>query len=454
MLGTRSAGELAGRTLILEAWISLELIRITALRARRKAGTAAWSTRTAGTTLSAAIKDRTAALDAGVRTSRRSSGRRRWRRSLVDGARPGLRHDDLARLDDGSRRRNGDRFRRGSFRNGLGDNWRRRGSYRLRAIARRMAGCNGNRSFRNGSGRRFGDGDCRWRSCDFGRFNDGSNLDFRFSGNGLCGLRNNGSRRGRDGRRNNRGWSCGHGRLNHHGSRRRNGDCRTSSRRSRLRTGRWTRNDRPGRRTRGDGRSRCRRRDMDNRRSLARLRHDPARLRPGSRSNETRRNRRCRRRGTSNSGTASRGGLAGTCSGSRWAHHDRGRRRCRTLRVLRRALCFLLARQNRLHHIAGLGDIREVDLGAIVLLGTRTRGWRRPGPAFKIVTHAHGLMLLNGTRVGLAVRQIHMFQCVENLFTLDFQLTRQIVNSNLTQSASFRCPALCRLTGHSNLAAR
>jgi hypothetical protein len=47
-----------------------------------------------------------------------------------------------------------------------------------------------------------------------------------------------------------------------------------------------------------------------------------------------------------------------------------------------------------------------------------------------------------------------MFQCVENLFTLDFQLTRQIVNSNLTQSASFRCPALCRLTGHSNLTAR
>ena len=43
---------------------------------------------------------------------------------------------------------------------------------------------------------------------------------------------------------------------------------------------------------------------------------------------------------------------------------------------------------------------------------------------------------------------------IEDLFTLHFQLTRQIVNSNLTQSASFRCPALCRLSGHSNLAAR
>jgi hypothetical protein len=62
-------------------------------------------------------------------------------------------------------------------------------------------------------------------------------------------------------------------------------------------------------------------------------------------------------------------------------------------------------------------------------------------------------MRFNGTRMGLAFGQIHGFQSVENLFTLDFQLTRQIVNSNLTQSASFRCPALCRLTGHSNLAA-
>ena len=449
MLGTRSAGELARGTLILEATRRVALV--SALRTRCEAGTAARTTWSAGTTLAAAIEDRTAALDAGIWTSRsRSSGGRRWRRSLVDGTRPSLRHNDFARLNDGRRRRNGHGFRRRCFRNKFRDGGRRRGHNWLHAVA----GCSMDRGFRNRSGRRLGDSDSRWRSYNFGRFDDWSRLDFRFRNHRLGRRRDSSSGRSNDRRRNCGRWSWGHGRLDHHGNRRRrNRDGRTSSRGAGRRTRRRTGNDWPCRRTRGNSRSRRGRRDMHNRRSLTRLRNNLARLWPGSnwrRRDESRRNWRC---GTSGSGCLA-GALSGTRCGSRRTHHHGRRRGGRTLRVLRRALRFLLARQNRLHHIARLGDIREVDLGAVVLLGTRTRRGRRPGPAFKIVTHAHSFALLDRTRVGLAVRQIHMFQCVENLFTLDFQLTRQIVNSNLTQSASFRCPALCRLTGHSNLAAR
>jgi hypothetical protein len=46
-------------------------------------------------------------------------------------------------------------------------------------------------------------------------------------------------------------------------------------------------------------------------------------------------------------------------------------------------------------------------------------------------------MRFNGTRMGLALGHAHRFQSVENLFTLDFQLTRQIVNSNLTHPPLF-----------------
>jgi hypothetical protein len=47
------------------------------------------------------------------------------------------------------------------------------------------------------------------------------------------------------------------------------------------------------------------------------------------------------------------------------------------------------------------------------------------------------LVRFDGTRVGLAFGHTHKFQSIENLFTLDFQLTRQIVNSNLTHPPLF-----------------
>jgi hypothetical protein len=39
--------------------------------------------------------------------------------------------------------------------------------------------------------------------------------------------------------------------------------------------------------------------------------------------------------------------------------------------------------------------------------------------------------------MSLALGKIHRLQGVENLFTFDFQLTRQIVNSNLTHPPLF-----------------
>lgn len=39
--------------------------------------------------------------------------------------------------------------------------------------------------------------------------------------------------------------------------------------------------------------------------------------------------------------------------------------------------------------------------------------------------------------MGLALGQTQTSQSIENLFTLDFQLTRQIVNSNLTHPPLF-----------------
>ncbi len=460
MLGTGAAGELAGGALILEATlrIALELAGISALRPRRKARPATGAARTAWATLAATIEDGPAALNAGIgpRSSGRSRRRRR-RRSFVNGTRPGLRHDDFASLYHGSQWCSDDWLRCRSLGNRLGDgrgNGRRNGgSGRHSAVGRRDR--HWRRCCDDRSGHGFSDSHGCRRNNNLGLLDNrscGSCLNFWLGHDRLGWRRDDNDGSSNDRRRNNRRCSGHHRRLDHHGNgRRRYGDSRTDDRSSRSWAGPRTRNHRPRRGTGCDGgrRSGLLGRSIHDRRSLARLRNDPARL--GTSNHRWRRNVTRRRRSRARTAGGGIGALAH--ARGRRTHHHRWRRRCRTLRILRRALGFLLAGQNGLHRVAGLGDIRQIDVGAIVLLEPRTRRWSRPGPALKIVPDAHGLTLLDRTRVGLALRQIHSFQCVENLFTLDFQLTRQIVNSNLTQSASFRCPALCRLTGHSNLAA-
>jgi hypothetical protein len=52
-------------------------------------------------------------------------------------------------------------------------------------------------------------------------------------------------------------------------------------------------------------------------------------------------------------------------------------------------------------------------------------------------TYTLGLARFDGAGVGLAFTQAHILQCVQNLLTFDFQLARQIVNSNLTHPPLF-----------------
>ena len=178
-------------------------------------------------------------------------------------------------------------------------------------------------------------------------------------------------------------------------------------------------------------------------RRLTRLRNNFAWLRPLLR--RSRRSGRNNTRRGGNSGANNRGSRrAGRrsrwrrCSSATRTHHDSRRRRLG--RKLGLALGFLLTRQHCLQYIAGLGDIGEIDLGTILLLASRTRTTPRPcgtRAALKVATHPLRLARFDGTRMGLAVGHTHRFQSIENLLTLDFQLTRQIVNSNLTHPPLF-----------------
>jgi hypothetical protein len=75
---------------------------------------------------------------------------------------------------------------------------------------------------------------------------------------------------------------------------------------------------------------------------------------------------------------------------------------------LRLALSFLLLGQNRLHHIAGLGDVRQVDFGTILLLGARTTRGSRPAAALQMHTHLFRLVVFNGAGMGLALGQTQL----------------------------------------------
>jgi hypothetical protein len=300
MLGTRSAGELPWCPLILEATLrtTLKLPGESALRPRCKARTA---TRTTRATLASAIEDRTATLNAGVGTRHRCRRRRRRRRSFVHRPRPGLRHNHLARLNHGSSRSSGNhRLSCRSFGHRFGNSsnrWRNCGSRYNRTIAGRSIRWRGH----IGNRRRLGHSGLRWRNLNcFSNRCNGSSLNFGFRDDRLDRRRNHHSGRSGDDRRRsdsdgrNRGW------LDHHGNRRRrNGHSRPNHRSSGERTGSRTGNHRSRWGTRGDRwrGSRWRRRSIDDRRSLAWLRHNPARL--GTSSDRRRRNiTRRRRRGS------------------------------------------------------------------------------------------------------------------------------------------------------------
>jgi hypothetical protein len=108
--------------------------------------------------------------------------------------------------------------------------------------------------------------------------------------------------------------------------------------------------------------------------------------------------------------------------------------------VPRLCFLFLFFGQDGLQDIAGLGDMREVDLGCNDLRGARRLGAcraRGPRSALKLRAHLVGLMVFQGAGVGLAAVQAEFGKQVKNLLALDFQLARENVDSNLTHPPLF-----------------
>ncbi len=382
------------------------------------AGVRAWS---AGSALSlktrsacrTAVEDRLAALDSAPGRRRR----RRQNRGFVNRPWTGLRHHHAARWSRrGCRRRHWrrrDRGRGGNRRNRCCRLCRRRcwlGNRRSRFSRRRR--CRG-----LGSGGLHG----RWlffpRCWCRGLHNRWRNL-----------LR---GRRGLD-------HGCSGGRRNHH---------------------HWTRNGGAGGRL-GNHRARwravrngrCGRWRSNNRWGLAWLRNNPARFR-ADRSRCGRRLRNWR---------------------SLWRGHNRPdrlgwrRRRCRCCWRCRRLhrytgqtrlfFLFLLLGQDSLHHIAGFGDVRQIDLGShagcAVARKRLPRRPCRPRPIGKMRANLVRLIAFKRAGVRLAAGNTQFRKNVENRPRLHFQLFREIVNTNLAHPPLFNSvPPDCRLVAHSYLVA-
>src|ERR1035438_5869347 len=104
--------------------------------------------------------------------------------------------------------------------------------------------------------------------------------------------------------------------------------------------------------------------------------------------------------------------------------------------------CSLLLRDGP-QHVSGARNMREVDLGLdffFAMSGTRRRPCRtrgRIGTAAEMLAHQIRFVVFQGTGVRFLLRDAYRGEGVKNFLALDFQLTGQIVNSNLTHPLSF-----------------
>jgi hypothetical protein len=109
---------------------------------------------------------------------------------------------------------------------------------------------------------------------------------------------------------------------------------------------------------------------------------------------------------------------------------------------------------NQLEHISRLGDVREIDLGLDSFFGSRgARRLRRAlafGCGLEMRAYLLGFVVLERTGVSFFLGDPDERQHVENRFTFDFQLSCQIVDSNLTHPPSLSPPP-CPLHVHVNL---
>jgi hypothetical protein len=81
--------------------------------------------------------------------------------------------------------------------------------------------------------------------------------------------------------------------------------------------------------------------------------------------------------------------------------------------------------------------MRQVNLGRDAL-GAAGRGACATGAVSELRANFLGFVLLKRAGVGLARCQAEFRQHVKNLAALDFQLSREIVDSNLTHPPLFR----------------
>ncbi len=159
-----------------------------------------------------------------------------------------------------------------------------------------------------------------------------------------------------------------------------------------------------------------------------------------SRSHQSWRGRRWRggfRRGFGRHCLARHGSHRGSCL---CFYSGRSNRRldCRTRRGMLDA--FLLLRDGA-QHISRPRNMREVDLGLdLVFAASGTcsfRRTRRLGSAAEMFPHQFRFVIFQRTGVRFLLRNTHRGQHVKNFLALDFQLTGQIVDSNLTHPPSF-----------------
>jgi hypothetical protein len=92
-------------------------------------------------------------------------------------------------------------------------------------------------------------------------------------------------------------------------------------------------------------------------------------------------------------------------------------------------------------HISRPGDIRQIDLGLDFVFGPSRAGrFRGRGSFFRITADMpadqYRLVLFDGAGVRLLLGDTDFGERVKNGLALDFQLTRQIVDSNLAHPPS------------------
>jgi hypothetical protein len=123
----------------------------------------------------------------------------------------------------------------------------------------------------------------------------------------------------------------------------------------------------------------------------------------------------------------------------RWRHCHGPRYRRRRCWARRRRNRFLLL-SNGSQHISGTGDVGQINLGLDFFFAAQwTRrlraGRRRFGRAAQVDPHFFRFVILDRTGMGLLLRHPDGCQRVENGFALHFQLSGEIVNSNLAHPA-------------------